>query len=487
MRPCIVRSVLAFSIASATSVSGQLVTPRTVPVHQNAQFQIFPANRGGLGGLSIAFDDTLSDPFVNPAKTTRLRGITMTTAPFSHSISGNRGGGRTLPIGVLGSSGQWAGALLGAIQQLDRAGPIWNRPTSQRTATNQYFMGTLANRIENGLSVGVSAFRGDLSAIDGVDLLYAGSDRIDQSGSVTDLRLGATKEWEPGHVLELMVLRNRTDMRHDVRFTTRVWDQQRRVLTTTERQEVNLDQTNIWGAHTEYTRPIGTEGWRIGALATANRLSHPKIPNYVLQNIPRDPGTTNAFNLGFGAARSTGPFVFGVDVVLEPMSADTWADSETAVTRADGSVIKAGDRTIENHFRFKNSKARLGVGRTWGKDSASKGAVTADFGLAMYAISYDLRQTNNILRTTRNQQENWVESGPTFGLRYRSSDLEISYVFRANCGSGGCDLMPIGGDRVEMTAASPVSGGIIAAPSSPLFFQGGSETSHHFMISVPIR
>jgi hypothetical protein len=485
--PRIAVTALIASIA-ASPAAAQLVTPRTVPVMQDEQFEIYPSSRPGLGGISIAIDDTLADPFTNPAKATRLHGLTMTTAPYTHGISGSRGGGRTLPIGFLASSGDWAGAFLGAMQQLDRAGPIWNRPTSEQTATNQYFSGSLARRLGAGLSIGVSAFHADLAAVDGVDLLYAGSDRIDQSGSLNDFRLGATKEWEPGHVLEVILLRNTTNMRHDVHFTTGVfvpvpgggtW-------TTTSRTDVNLDQTNIWGAHTEYTLPVGTEGWHVGALATANHLSHPKIPNYVLQNLPRDPGSTNAFNLGLGAARATGPFTFGVDVIMEPMTSNTYADAATNTTRADGTVISAGDKTVENHFQFRNSKARMGVGHTWGTDSASHGSFSLDFGLAMYAISYDLTQTNNILRTLRTQHENWVESGPTFGMRYRSHDIELSYAFRANCGSQGCDFFPNGGD-VMVNAPTASTGGIIAAPSSPLFFQGGSETSHHFTISVPIR
>ena len=482
------RFAIAASVAmiAASPAAAQLVTPRTVPVMQAEQFEIYPSSRPGLGGVSIALDDTLADPFTNPAKATRLRGLTITTAPYSHGISGSRGGGRTLPIGFLASSGDWAGAFLGAMQQLDRAGPIWNRPTSERTATNQYVSGSLARRVGAGLSIGVSAFHADLAAVDGVDLLYAGSDRIDQSGALNDFRLGATKEWEPGHVLELILLRNTTDMRHDVRFTTGVFDPALKVWRSTTRTDVNLDQTNIWGAHTEYTRPVGTEGWHIGALATANRLSHPKIPNYVLQNLPRDPGSTNAFNLGLGAARATGPFTFGVDVILEPMTSNTYADAATITTRADGTVIPAGDKTVENHFQFRNSKARIGVGRTWGTDSASTGSFAVDFGLAMYAISYDLIQTNNILRSLRTQHENWVESGPTFGMRYRSHDIELSYAFRANCGSQGCDAIP--SDRVIFNSPSAqATGGIILAPSSPLFFQGGSETSHHFTIAVPIR
>ncbi|MEO8624131.1 MAG: hypothetical protein ABI625_23830, partial [bacterium] len=122
-----------------------------------------------------------------------------------------------------------------------------------------------------------------------------------------------------------------------------------------------------------------------------------------------DPGSTNGFNLGVGAARATGPFTFGVDVIVEPMTSNTYADAATNTTRPDGSVIHAGDKTVENHFRFRNSKARLGVGHTWGADSASHGSFALDFGLGLYAISYNLVQTNNIARSVRTQHENWVE------------------------------------------------------------------------------
>jgi hypothetical protein len=484
------RSTLAAALTSilgAPLAGAQLVTPRTIPVMQDEQFEIYPRSRPGLGPLSIAVDDTLGDPFSNPAKATRLRGFTITSAPFSHGYSQNRGGGRTLPVGILASSGEWAGAVLGAIQELDRVGPVWNRPTSEQTATNQYFTAILARRLAPGLSVGVSAFRADLDLVDGVDLLYAGSDRIDQNGSVTDVRVGATKEWNNGHTMELLVLRNVTDMRHDVRFSTWNWNPVTRIGTTTTREEVNLDQTKIWGAHTEYTLPVGKEGWRVGGLLTANRLSHPKIPNYVIQNIPRDPGNTSSFNVGIGAARTNGAFTFGFDAILEPMTSDTWADSPTDLTRSDGTILKAGQKTIENHFDFHNSKARMGIGHTWGRDTSSSGQFGLDFGLSMYAISYDLAQMNNVSGVRRKQHERWVESGPTFGARYRTRDVEISYTYRSNCGSDGCDFPGWGGVSVQDSAPVASAGGIIAAPSAPLFIQGVSARSHHFSISVPIR
>src|SRR5688572_33391447 len=66
----------------------QVVTPKTVPVLQSGQFDIFPSARAGMGGAVIAVDDTLLDPFVNPAKATRIGVAHIFGAPFFHSISG---------------------------------------------------------------------------------------------------------------------------------------------------------------------------------------------------------------------------------------------------------------------------------------------------------------------------------------------------------------------------------------------------------------
>src|SRR5688500_3642303 len=88
--------------------SAQVVTPKTVPVLQNGQFDIFPSARTGMGGAVIAVDDTLLDPFVNPAKAARIGVGHIYSAPFFHSISGARGGGRSLPVGGGASWGRWS-------------------------------------------------------------------------------------------------------------------------------------------------------------------------------------------------------------------------------------------------------------------------------------------------------------------------------------------------------------------------------------------
>src|SRR5215211_2173665 len=41
-------------LGAFTAAHGQLVTPKTVPIHQDEQFAIFPSMRAGMGGLSIA-------------------------------------------------------------------------------------------------------------------------------------------------------------------------------------------------------------------------------------------------------------------------------------------------------------------------------------------------------------------------------------------------------------------------------------------------
>jgi hypothetical protein len=478
--------ILLALVLGAVGVGAQLVTPKTVPVFQDEQFNIAPSSRPGLGSAFIALDDTLGDPFMNPAKVTRLRGASVAAAPFIHDISGERGGGSTLPVALFAAGDGWAGAVLAAYQNLDRAGPAFNRPVSERSTNNQYLTGMLARRI-GSVSVGASVSHAGLGAIDGVDLLYAGADRIDQRGGVIEYRLGMLKEWMPGHAFELLGIHNRTDMTHDVHFTIWSWDPVAQKSSVTERQDHNLDQTRIWGVHSRYTQPVGSDGWRVGGILTANRLSHPKIPNYVVQNVPRDPGTTYGYDIGVGAGRLTSRSSFFADVVVEPMTSETWADLPRDTTDVVGVVLPAGSRTIENSFNFHNSKARVGAGYAFPMSDDSSSTIGFDAGIAVYTIGYGLRQTNNVARTERQQAERWAEVSQSLGIRFRSRDFELSYAFRRTCGNRGCGNE----DRSVVVFAPGVDvagpGGIIAAPGGPLFIESGTETSHRFTVAVPIH
>ncbi|MEO7822820.1 MAG: hypothetical protein ABIS15_04365 [Gemmatimonadaceae bacterium] len=487
LNPLILVAICCGVLAAPTESTAQVVTPKTVPVLQAGQFDMFPSAQAGMGGAAIAVDDTLLDPFVNPAKARRIGVSHVFAAPFFHSVSGARGGGRSLPMGGGGSWGDWSATGLLTFQQLDRAGPIWNLSTSDRSAFNQYVAGSLARRLTPSTSIGFGLQLAALDAIDGVDLLYAGSDRIEQSGSLKDFRFGLTRETGAGRQLEVMLVHARTDMRHDVRFTTWRWDPVTQRTIQEQRMDLNQDRTNIWGVHSEYSRPVGSGGWRLGWLGTVNRLSHPKIPNYVIQNIPRDPGNTYSFNAGIGVSRSVARTTFAADLIYEPMFADTWADAANDTAVVGGGTIPAGGKTVENTFRFSNVKLRLGAGRDFIVRHDSSAIFGYQLGLGAYAINYRLQQANHVQRTFRTQREDWIEWSPTVGLRLRSLGLDVLYNFSLTCGPGACGEES---DQVFFVPDGPIAlaaGGIIAAPSGELFMQSGSLKIHKVTISLPIR
>jgi hypothetical protein len=483
--------IVPLAMLLCNEAGAQLVTPKTLPVHQSAQFDIQPATHPGMGAVSIAVDDTLADPFVNPAKTARIVESAFFTLPSAHGVSGSRGGGRTLPFGGFATGGGWSVAGLAALQQLDRAGPVWNRPTSERTATNRYGSLAVARRWSEATSVGASLYGAELGAVDGIDLLYGGSDRIDQRGSLVDLRLGLTRALPRDRALELVLLHSRTTMRHDVHFPRIVgWDWQpgmptppEPVLLQEERQEINEDHTRIWGAHTGYTRPVGSEGWRMGVIATLNRLSHPKIPNYVIQNIPRDPGTTYAFNGGVGLARVMEDVRVAFDAIYEPIRSETWADAARDTGTVSGRTIPAGGRTVENSFRFSNLRLNAGFSTDRPRGAGGESSLGFHGGLAVHAIDYRLGQTNHVQESFREQRESWIEWTPSIGIRYRTRDLEMGYAFSFTCATGPCG--PEFGN--DLIVEAPRHGGIIAAPSRPLFFDSGTAYRHRLSVVLPIR
>ncbi len=94
------------------------------------------------------------------------------------------------------------------MQQLDRFGWLFNVPTSERTASNQYVQGLVARTLGRGLALGASAYAATLEAEQGIDQLYAGSDRIVQSGAASDARIVLTRRWGERRQFEAIVLRS---------------------------------------------------------------------------------------------------------------------------------------------------------------------------------------------------------------------------------------------------------------------------------------
>jgi hypothetical protein len=245
-----------------------------------------------------------------------------------------------------------------------------------------------------------------------------------------------------------------------------------------------VDRTNIAGLHAAFLTPRTTGGWRLGYVFTANRLSHPKIPNYQIQNIPRDPGNTDAFNLGFGAARELGQSTFGLDVIMEPMWSHTWADAAGDTTDVNGTVIRQGAHTVDNHFRFSNSRINVGLGHEFPATDSSY-TLGVQVGVSMRSISYTLDQANHVQRNSRSQDESWTEWTPTLSVRLRRRDMEFSYGMSFTCGptcftaTGGGFLAPTAMPEGDVT--------VLAAPSAPLTFDGGTSGQHRFMVSIRLR
>src|SRR5687768_8641098 len=105
----------------ASPLPAQLISVKTVPIAQGDQFDFFPSRNQGMASVSIAVADTLLDMFSNPAKASRLSGSHFFGTPAFFSVSSKAGGGRTIPITALASSGSVFGGVTLAFQEIDAA------------------------------------------------------------------------------------------------------------------------------------------------------------------------------------------------------------------------------------------------------------------------------------------------------------------------------------------------------------------------------
>lgn len=489
------------SLACGTPATAQLISIRTVPVSQAHQFDIFPSYTRAMGGVSIAVGDSLLDPFVNPAQGTRVGEARLFGSPGVYSVSSRAGAGRMLPLGAVAKAGSWHGGLWLTLQEVDLSqrfgfgqplpwcpaceaegidvGPV------ERSHGNTYAFAMVGKElVGTGISLGGSILWSGLNAVDGVDLLYAGSARIDQHGDAVDVRLGALKEWAGDRSLEVLVLHNRFGRTHDVLYLDQFWDPGTQRSAVRPRIEHNLDQTRTWGLHLAYEQPLSATGWRVGWIGTANRMNHPKIPNYEIMNIPRDPGHSSAFNFGVGIARRHEASTFGIDLIYEPIWSHTWADAADPIETRLGKIIPSGGMTIENHFRFSNTVLRMGVSQAL----SLGGPVAAglQLGVGIRSIHYWLDQQNHVEVSRRSQEEAWTEWTPTWGFSLRFPELEIRYRGSMTNGTGRPGVVPERGGGVALAAAD-VGSNILVAPSGPLTLTEVRVMTHQVSFSLPLR
>jgi hypothetical protein len=477
---------------SVHTADAQLIPIRTVPVASGDQFRLLPSSRMGMGGVRYAVDDTLADPWTNPALGVLTQVSTFMGSPTFYSISDQGGAGRSFPVSGVFVSPRWFGGASVALQQIENPGfggqfflaepwidiccpPPQTRTLSETFGRNLYASGFLGRRLGDGpWSVGLGISTSALNAMDGVDLLYAGADRIDQDGSIQDFRLGLARTGTRDR-LSLIAIHNRVSMQHDVTFTEWRWNDSLMISEFETRLDQNQDQTRTWAGHATWSRALDTPGWRIGASATVNHKSHPKIPNYTLQNIPRDPGTTWAYEVGFGFAMSEAASTFALDVALQPIWSNTWQEANVDDVTASGGRLDVGDRSIENDFFFTNVMIRSGLSHQFDP-------VQLQVGVEVRSYDYELDQVNRVDLSFRDQSESWVEWTPTFGAVFGFDALDVRYGLRSTTGTG---RPGIGGGRDVAFASAEAD--FILAPDGPLTLRDARVLTHQISVTLPVR
>jgi hypothetical protein len=474
--------IFAFLLLPQLTIA-QLISVKSVPVAEGDQFTIFPSQNTSMGGVSIALDDPLQDPFLNPAKIKETGGSWFYSAPGYYGISDENGSGKTLPVGGILKQKNWFAGVALAIQTLSTpqgsniVAVSDNRSLDELSAGNQYFYVMYGRSLrEKKLSFGISMFAANLSSLEGVELLYPQSWSVQQDGKIIDTRLGISGTLASGAEFEALILFNQFKMTHLVNYNFG-WFIDSPAQIIPAYQEENRDQTNTWGFHLGYSRPIKNSRWRIGGILTTNYMTHPKIPNYELMSIPRDPGKSWAYNIGIGFGYKKETLTFGTDFIYEPIWSNTWAEVLSPTEDIYGKLLQVGDKTVDNKFVFSNSIFRIGIRQ-------QEKSFGFQIGMQVRTIHYRLRQTNYIFISQRKQIESWTEWTPSLGFIIKLENFQIHYDGRFTTGTG----QP--GVRSNMFlsrdfAASNTN--YIVAPSGPLTLNETVVFSHRVSIIIPIR
>jgi hypothetical protein len=494
----------AVAPAALSAARAQVIAVKTAPIADGGQFAFLPSANLGMGGLSIALPDSALDPFINPAKGARLKGTRVFGTPTFFSVTRKAGGGLTLPLGMSVSGGAWFTEFMVAMQELNRTGndnPIVSPlaaadsrlPSSSTDVVtieeddasreNRYVHGMLGRRLGRGFSVATSASWWRLNALDGVELFYPTSQRVRQRGEASDVRIGVLKDFGRGHALEAVALHNRFAMNQDVGFNETLWDPTARTFTFRSRMEPNANETDTWGLHLAYLRPIADSVWQVGAVLTGNRITQPRLPGYDLPEVPADAGRAQAFNIGAGISRASGPFVVGLEAIYEPIWSRSWVRADEPIEARDGSSIDVDANVLENRFRFHNGIARLGLAAALPVTGGH--ALTLETGGQLRAVRYRLEQWDAVQVAQTASTQGWNEWTRSWGLSYRFAGASLQYRGNLTTGASRPGFDDTG--NVFFAPAIDARPGFASTVPFGLKFAGVRTTTHQISFSVPIR
>jgi hypothetical protein len=468
-------------LALPLPAAAQNITLKTVPVPSGEQFLLFPTERLGMASVNLGADDPVGAPFSNPARRLHSGSMRVFALPTFYGEASNWVGGRSLPLAASFASGRFHGAAALAMQQLnDRGQRFWfaddtGRNIQSAESDNAYLFGSAGVQLGGRTAAGASIFHGDLGAVDGVNMLYGRSAGIEQSGSIVEMRAGLVHSLNPGRTLEATVTRTRLEMTHDVHYVDWRWEPGNpNVAPQMIRwEERNEDHTLSWGSQLRYRHDLDAQS-RFGLLLAGTTKNHPKIPNYNIVDIPRDPGNSAVFNVGAGLSRREENATFAMDVLLEPGRSHTWAYADTAIVLPSGARLEPGDKTVDNQFRFLNWSAAVG----WEWQGRRLGT---QLGLRTRRVAYSLDQHNFLAERRRETRERFTEWSPSWGGHVAFGAAELRYAGRFTTkGWPAMQFFPVGMDQVASPGVDFVVGptGVVNLPEYRV-------TTHRFTVSVP--
>jgi hypothetical protein len=353
--------------------------------------------------------------------------------------------------------------------------PSFNSKTTDDYA-NTYTFGMFGYAIPGtGFSMGASARWADLSAIEGVQYLYSNSFDLQQKGTIREYRLGVRGEWAGERVVEVLVAHQKTEMEHG-RSRPIYYPWEGDLLYSNPGDYIEEDQSQGFALEFSYRQPVAST-LTAGALLVLDLKSYPKIPNYQLVNIPRDPGDSRAWNIGFGVSNNDGKSILGLDVIYEPAFSETWAEADGTEFVPAGRMIMVGSRTIENTFDFYNHIIRLGI-RSAVRDLG--------IGVSLHSYKYYMKQVNHILETSRRQKEEWTEVTVTLGFGFDLFGGHVKYLGLFTTGTGRPGVTSPQGS-ISPRATFDTAASFMVAPSGQLSLDEAWTGVHQlsFVIQLP--
>ena len=481
-------TLLLLVLGGAEPLPGQVLPPKTVPSPRGEQFLFLPTSNLGMGGLPIALDDPLGDPFNNPA----VRGkkpLRVSLTPTAYGDQQGTIGGYSFPLSLVLSGSRWFGTLAAALQSLeDDPKEVFSVPSGlkeeleeKKNGRNRYILASIGRQLGPATNIGLKVVYADLGILDGERRLYPSALSLSQTGHARTVTMGAEQGFREHQTVRVTVSNSHLAMSHGVTG----WRRPTSDLPGQELLPPELwtreggSRSDVWEGTLRYSVLIPGRSVRIGAMASVWARDQSRVPRYDWVHIPRDPGTSTIGELGVGVQTVGRLMRLALEVAVAPGTAHTLLLSDSTIMRGDGTTIQPGDPILDNDFRFRNWRAGVGADVPVGRGGFQ-------VGLGLHRYSFRLRQRDLVWGEDHDAGVSWTELVPSIGGGVGIGPVEVGYSLRlVNRGFSpcadysyrtSCQRVPV---RYHFT-------GMRAAPTLPDDLPDFRLTSHQLTFSIPV-